>query len=54
MSCLDKRYIKIGGIMSKLGKYLIASGSVTTDPSKLHFLDKMIIKIKKLFKKKQL
>ena len=54
MSCLDKRYIKIGGIMSKLGKYLIVTGSVTTDSGKLHFLDKLIIKVKKLFMKKQL
>lgn len=41
--------------MSKLGKYLIASGSVTTDSRrKQHPLDVFIIKIKKLFKCKQL
>lgn len=40
--------------MNNLGKYLIATGSVTYDPSKLHFLDKVIYKIKKLFRKKQL
>ena len=40
--------------MNNLGKYLIATGSVTYDPSKLYFLDKVIYKIKKLFRKKQL
>ena len=40
--------------MNNLGKYLIATGSVTYDLSKLHFLDKIIYKIKKLFRKKQL
>ena len=40
--------------MSNLGKYLISTGSVTYDPSKFHFLDKVIYKIKKLFRKKQL
>lgn len=40
--------------MNNLGKYLLATGSVTTDPRKLHFLGKLIIKIKKLFIKKQL
>lgn len=41
--------------MSKLGKYLIASGSVTTDSRrKPHPMDVIIMKIKKLFKHKQL
>lgn len=41
--------------MSDLGKYLLASGSVTFDPErKQHPIDILIIKIKKLFKYKQL